>query len=1612
MVVRAEQQLAELLELVIERVRSRLEPERASIAEEFVRQFYSNVPPDDICHTAPDNLYGAALALLGLASDREIGVPKIRVYNPHLEEHGWKASHTVVEIVNDDMPFLVDSITAALGSYDAEVHLVIHPVFRVSRDQNQLTAIHPIESAPKDSHAESIMHVQISEQAAELLPNIESDLGKVLADVRSAVTDWKDMRQRCQDLADELEKTPPALPQDEIAEGIAFLRWAADDHFTYLGYREYSFSGKGSAAVAKITPESGLGILRNKDIVMFDGLRNLGKLPEEVRHFVRQPELLRITKANHISTVHRRVHLDTIAVKCFDSKGNVTGERLFAGLFTSVAYSRSPSEIPLLRQKVSNSLARAGFQPSSHDGKALTHILETYPRDDLFQIDDAELYEIAKGILHLQERQRVALFMRRDAFERFVSSLVYVPRDRYDTNLRIKFQAILEESLGGHVTAFYTHLGDTALARIHFIVKTTPGKIPEVDVPSLEQKLVEASRSWVNRLEEAVIDARGEEQGIRCMRRFARAFPVGYQDHFNEQAAVFDIARIEHTMETGDIAMNLYRPIEARDHKAHFKIYVEGESVPLSDVLPMIENMGLRVMGERPFEVRPTDAERTVWIQDFVMVSEDNSPIELSKVRDAFHEAFGQVWRRQMENDGFNKLVVRAGLVSREVTVVRAYCKYLRQARIPFSQAYMEGTLKNNPHITRLLVNLFQTRFDPAKAKGSSKACAQIKSEILGLLEEVSNLDEDRIIRRFLNVIEATLRTNFYQMAEDGSPKSYISFKLDSRRIDELPLPRPFREIFVYSPQIEGVHLRFGMVARGGLRWSDRLEDFRTEILGLVKAQQVKNSVIVPVGSKGGFVVKQPPAPEEGREAFLNAGIACYKTFISGLLDVTDNLKGGDVVPPRDVVRRDDDDPYLVVAADKGTATFSDIANGVSVEYGHWLDDAFASGGSAGYDHKKMGITARGAWESVKRHFREIGKDIQNEDFTCIGIGDMGGDVFGNGMLLSKHIRLIGAFNHLHIFVDPNPDAAKSWKERKRLFDLPRSAWTDYNAKLISKGGGVFDRRAKSITLTPEMKKSFGIEGKQVTPNELIKAMLKSDVELLWFGGIGTYIKAAEETDADAGDRANDALRINGRDLRAKVVGEGANLGLTQRGRIEYGSRGGRLNTDSIDNSAGVDCSDHEVNIKILLGDVEQAGDMTRKQRDKLLEEMTDEVAELVLRDNYLQSQAITVTHQLGAHLLDRLARFMRQLEKSGNLDRYIEFLPDDEEISDRMKRGVGLTRPELAVLLSYSKLVLYDEILASGLPDDPYMEADLRDYFPTPLRKNFADRIRSHRLRREIIATVITNNMVNRVGITFVPEVKEKTGMSSEDIARAYLISCTIFSIPELWQAIETLDNKVPASVQGSLLADCGRLVERGTVWFLREARYPLDIAGQIKTFGTGVKAIWQKLDELISDADRRIIDKRTAGYVEQGVPEDLARKIAGLALMSPACDIVRIADHSGIAVETVGQIYFTIGARFGFDWLRRAAGQLPTDSAWDKLAVTAIIDDFYGHQGELTSRMLETAKNGADTDGIIDSWAEPRRPRVARTEQLLGELGAAGVPDLAMLAVANRQLKSMVSS
>ncbi|MGF7176429.1 NAD-glutamate dehydrogenase [Azospirillum doebereinerae] len=1593
-------QLAEL-------VRSRVPNARA---ERFVQRFYGNVPPDDFLRATPEQLYGAALAMWQWGQQRHPGAARVRVYSPRLDEHGWQSDRSVVEIVNDDMPFLVDSVTAELNRQGVTVHLVIHPVVRVVRDASGRleTLLEPGEEQD-GARDESFMHCLIDPQSdPAALARLRDGLEHVLADVRAAVEDWEPMRERVRAARDDSARAPDPADAAETAD---FLTWVDAGNVTLLGSRRYD-------AIPGRTPDepwlelvegSGLGVLRDPEVTVFDEHGHAAVLPAEIRAFLHQPRPLLVTKGTRLATVHRAVPLDAMLVKRFDEAGNVVGALLTVGLFTSVAYNRSPREIPFLRRKVADVMAKAGFDPAGHDGKALLNILETYPRDELFQIAVPELYEATLGILHLQERQRLALFVRRDPFERFVSCLVFVPRDRYDTALRRKIQALLEAGFNGACTTTHTQLSESTLARLHLIIRTEPGRIPAVDVEELETRLVQAARGWGDRLRDALIEARGEETGNALLRRYADAFPAGYREEFGAETAVHDIDRIEQAVAQKRLGITLLRPLEAEGDELHVKIYHQGSPVPLSDVLPMLEHMDLKVITEQPYDVAAAGGEPPVWIHDFTARTQTGVTADCVQVKELFQQAFSAVWDGRMEDDGFNRLILRAGLSGREVTVLRAYAKFLKQARFAYAQDTVEATLAAHPQTARLIARLFAARFDPRHRADE----APIVEAIDTALDAVTNLDDDRILRRFVTLVRATLRTNAYQTAPDGAPKPYLSLKLDSGAIDELPLPRPWVEVFVYSPRMEGVHLRGGKVARGGIRWSDRREDFRTEILGLMKAQMVKNTVIVPVGSKGGFVVKRPPPASAGREAIQAEGIECYKLLMRGLLDLTDNLSAdGTVIPPNDVVRHDGDDPYLVVAADKGTATFSDIANGVSLDHGFWLGDAFASGGSVGYDHKAMGITARGAWESVKRHFREAGTDIQTTDFTVVGVGDMSGDVFGNGMLLSKHIRLLAAFDHRHIFLDPDPDAAVSWEERNRLFALPRSSWADYDRSKLSKGAMIVERSVKTVELTPEIRARFGIETAHIAPIELMRRLLTAQVDLLWFGGIGTYVKASTESNAEAGDKANDALRIDGRDIRAQVVGEGANLGVTQRGRIEAARTGVRLNTDAIDNSAGVDTSDHEVNIKVLLGDVVGRGDMTLKQRDRLLAAMTDEVGSLVLADNYRQSQALTIAQAQGAALLEAQARFIRALEKAGRLNRAIEYLPTEEELAQRMAERRGLTRPELAVLLAYAKITLYDDLLASDLPDDPAMAEDLLRYFPQALREGQRDAIGRHRLRREIVATQVTNSLVNRVGPTFVKETMEKTGLGPADVARAYAIVRDVFQLRPLWDAIDALDNRVPAALQTALVLESVRLMERAVAWFLVNAGHPLDLAAETAAFRPGVEALTASLDTVLDAEESSRLAARVAESAGQGVPDDLARRLAALPVLAAAPDLVRIAEKTGRAVAAVASVYFGLGRRFGLEWLRDRADGAKVDNHWQRQAVAAIVDDLFAHQSALTVRVLENGA-GEDTaaDTVVEEWIARRRPVVERVEQLLAELRAQPAIDLAMLAVANRQLRGLIA-
>ncbi|MDT3399899.1 NAD-glutamate dehydrogenase [Streptomyces sp. B1866] len=1680
----------------------------------YLQHYYLHTAPEDLTDRDPVDVYGAALSHYRLAESRPQGTANVRVHTPTVEENGWTCSHTVVEVVTDDMPFLVDSVTNELTRQGRGIHLVVHPTVVVRRDlTGRLIEIlgPPPEPhrgggarpgpLPHDALTESWIHVEIDRETdREDLKQITAYLLRVLSDVREAVEDWEKMRGAALRIAEGMPSEPTAadVPGQEVEEARELLRWLADDHFTFLGYREYELrrvatEDGGEEDVLTAVPGTGLGILRSdprhraareaggdeaapsggpgggegggaripppgrhfRDGDTADGAPlvparpgspSFNRLPADARAKAREHRLLVLTKANSRATVHRPSYLDYIGVKKFDADGNVVGERRFLGLFSAAAYTESVRHVPVIRRKVREVLDHAGFAPHGHDGRDLLQILETYPRDELFQTPVSQLRSIATAVLYLQERRRLRLFLRQDEYGRYYSALIYLPRDRFTTDVRVRLTDILLEELHGRAPVDFTALHtESVLSRLHFVVRVPPGSelpdLTDADVERIEARLVEAARSWADAFGEALGAEVGEERAAELLRRYAGAFPEGYKADHTPRGAVADLVHLERV--TGgerEFALSLYEPVGAAPGERRFKIYRAGGQVSLSAVLPVLNRLGVEVVDERPYELRCADGT-TAWIYDFglrVPLRRGAGPGDAGAfpddARERFQNAFAAVWTGQAENDNFNQLVLGAGLDWRQAMVLRAYAKYLRQAGSTFSQAYMEDTLRTNVHTTRLLVSLFEARMSPERQRAGTELTDALLEELEATLDQVASLDEDRILRSFLTVIRATLRTNHFQSAsegsggwgqsasegsgrrgqtaEDGTPHAYLSLKLDPQAIPDLPAPRPAYEIWVYSPRVEGVHLRFGKVARGGLRWSDRREDFRTEILGLVKAQMVKNTVIVPVGAKGGFVGKRLPDPAADRDAWLAEGIACYKIFISGLLDITDNLVGGQVVPPRDVVRHDGDDTYLVVAADKGTATFSDIANEVAEAYGFWLGDAFASGGSAGYDHKGMGITARGAWESVKRHFRELGHDTQTQDFTVVGVGDMSGDVFGNGMLLSEHIRLVAAFDHRHIFLDPNPDAAVSYAERRRLFELPRSSWADYDAALLSAGGGVYPRTAKAIPVTPQVRAALGLERRvtKLTPAELMKAVLKAPVDLLWNGGIGTYVKASTESHGDVGDKANDAIRVDGQDLRVQVVGEGGNLGLTQLGRIEFAAAGGRVNTDAIDNSAGVDTSDHEVNIKILLNTLVVDGDLTVKQRNKLLAEMTDEVGALVLRNNYAQNVVLSNSLRQAPDLLHAHQRVIRRLVRDGRLNRALEFLPTDRQVRERMSAGRGLTQPELAVLLAYTKITAADELLRTGLPDDPHLRGLLHAYFPRALRERFPDRIDAHPLRREIVTTVLVNDTVNTGGASFLHRMREETGASTEEIVRAQSAARAIFDLNAVWDEVESLDNAVPAEAQTRIRLHSRRLVERGTRWLLANRPQPVEIAETIDFFRERVAAVWAHLPKLLRGADSEWYQRIHDEMAEVGVPEDLAAHVAGFSSAFPALDIAAIAERTGKEPIAVAEVYYDLADRLGIAQLMDRIVELPRADRWQSMARAAIREDLYAAHAALTADVL-SAGNGASTpEQRFKEWEERNASILQRARATLEEIHGSETFDLANLSVAMRTMRTLL--
>ncbi|MEP9381479.1 NAD-glutamate dehydrogenase [Nocardioides sp. KR10-350] len=1583
-------------------------PERDSV-ERLLPAYVRHVAAEDLAGRSPQDVRGALTSHLALATTRPQGTARVRVSTPTTTDEGWSAGgRSVVEIVVDDMPYLVDSVTMELAREHRDVHLVVHPVFDVVRDlTGALQGVAPVadaSSSPADGAVrESWMHIEIDRVPDEDTGRIVADLQRVLQDVREAVEDSAKLRQRLADIVAELRRTPPvSVDPAEAAEAAALLEWLADDHFTFLGYREYRLGyadgaegpeAGGEPAYLRGVPGTGLGILRaDPDLSPEKGL-----MPPKVRERAREKTVLVLAKANSRATVSQRAYLDHVGVKVFDESGAVVGERRFLGLFTTRASRESVTRIPVLRVKVAQVLRDSGFDPRSYGGKELLDVLETYPRDELFHTPVEELEPMAETATGARERRTLRVFVRPDTYGRYVSVLVSLPRDRYSTSVRERFAQILTEELGGTDLEFNVRIGETTNARVHFVVHVPPGSLDDgVDVAALERRLQAATRSWRDDLVSALIAAYGED-GAGRLARFLDAFPEAYKEDFAPTVAAEDLGRLENLAPPSGVDFAVYQEPGAPVEEVRLKVYRVGEAMSLSHVLPMLTSLGVEVTDERPYEL--DGLEHRTLVYDFGLRCGDRATWQRpEEEQERLCDALRALWAGRSEVDGFNALVLEAGLTHRQVTVLRAYAKYMRQGGTPFSQSTIETALRSNVAITRLLLDLFAERFDPTGTGGRQDAIAE---EIGAALDDVASLDQDRILRSYLAHIRATLRTNYWQTRE-GAPKDYLSLKLEPTMLPDLPQPRPAYEIFVYSPAVEGVHLRFGAVARGGLRWSDRRDDFRTEILGLVKAQMVKNTVIVPVGAKGGFVPKRLPDPSADREGWLREGRAAYVTFISGLLDVTDNLVDGKTVPPPDVVRHDGDDSYLVVAADKGTATFSDLANSVAADYGFWLGDAFASGGSVGYDHKAMGITARGAWVSVQRHFRELGLDTQREDFTVVGVGDMSGDVFGNGMLLSEHIRLVAAFDHRDIFLDPDPDPATSYAERRRLFDLPRSSWQDYDRSLISSGGGVYSRRLKSIRIDDACRRALGIDAgvTSMTPAELISAILEAPVDLLWNGGIGTYVKASHEPHSAAGDKTNDAVRVDGRDVRARVVGEGGNLGLTQAGRVEYAMHGasgvgGRINTDAIDNSAGVDTSDHEVNLKILLDRQVAAAELTTADRNALLGEMTDEVADLVLADNEEQNLALANAAAHAPSLLHVHEEWMARLEERGVLDRAVEGLPSTAEVRRRLETGGALTAPEHAVLMSWTKIELARELIDTDLPDDPYIAAGLPAYFPSLVRERFPEAIEAHPLRREIVVTQVVNDVVNHAGKTFWPRLVAETSAPISDLVLARFVARDVFGVAEVLDEIRALDHRVEAGLQTRMRVDARTLVERATRWLV--AHRPGEGSAAVERFRGPVQEVLARLPELLTGAELAAYDARRERLLDGDVPAGLASRVAILPAAYVLLAVVDVALRERLDPVEVTRTHVIVGERLGLPTVLDRIVALPREDTWESMARAAIREDLHAAHAELTARALHDP-----------AWLDSRE--VAHAADMLGRIVADENADLARLSVGLRVIRGLL--
>ncbi len=1578
----------------------------------FAHKLFDLFPLEEFADERIEDIQGFVHSLYLFTGKVDSQHAKVRVFNPVLEEDGWVSNATAIFIMQRDMPFLVDSIRILLNRAGLDVQVIKSTLLNVIRDEEG-NLIDPLGSEDDPaSRPEALIFLDVDlHSSREELQALEHDILDVLEDVKVVTDDFLPMTERLNKAIIDVTNNYAQLPENEAAEFAAFLEWLRDGAFIFQGVAEFKLLKGRQVPGLKPIADRQLGIFRRHNLT--GDKVPLSELSPGIQAFYQDEAPMAFTKSSCRSRVHRQAYSDFIVLKHYDQHGQVVGEYLFMGLYTSAVYRISPFQIPLIRQRVEQVLERAGFLPGSHDFKAMRQLIELHPRDELFHSSAEELYNTLVGIWQISERRVVRLFVRVDPFEKFINCLIYMPRDIYRTSIRTRIEEVLKSEYGATECEFNTIFSESILARTQYVLRIESNRYREVDQRALISRIISITQDWGDELAESALEQWGEEMGRVMTQRYRDAFPASYRDHFDHRSAIHDIGLFHSLTGEGEIATSFYQPVGAERNVMRFKLFHREKQLELSALVPMLENLGFRVLGEHPYQISPRDST-DIWLHDFTLRFALDVDVDVSLVRNAFQDAFQAVWTQQTENDRFNHLVVGARLEWRTVAMFRLYARYMKQLGSNYSQDFIADTLAANLEITRNLVALFRCLFDPKVVNSQSEEYGRpdrLTEKVLTALDGVSNVNEDKVLRSYLQLVTATHRTNFFQLDSEGNYKPYVSVKLAPREIPDAPEPRPLFEIFVYSPRMEGVHLRGGKVARGGLRWSDRLEDYRTEVLGLVKAQQVKNAVIVPTGAKGGFVAKQVPR-NASRDELLQEGIACYQMFVRGLLDLTDNIVGGEVLAPKSLVRRDYDDPYLVVAADKGTASFSDYANDISLAYNHWLGDAFASGGSYGYDHKKMGITARGAWVSVQRHFRELGLNTQTEDFTVIGIGDMAGDVFGNGMLRSEHIRLVAAFNHQHIFLDPDPDAVVSFTERQRLFELPRSSWEDYDPSLISAGGGVYSRAAKAVPLSEQVRARFGISEKVLKPNELIHELLQAEVDLIWNGGIGTYVKAATESHQDAGDRTNDPVRVNGRELRCRVFAEGGNLGITQRGRIEYALNGGACNTDFIDNAGGVDCSDHEVNIKILLNELVLSEDLTTKQRNQLLVEMTDQVAELVLNNNYRQTQAISLAHYRCQTNFSEYWRTLSEWEAAGQINRTLEFLPDDDTLKDRVKRSQGLTHPELSVLVSYAKILIKEAVLKSDAPEDAYVARAINGAFPRRLLESYPDQVAHHSLRREIITNQLVNEMVNLMGVNYFHRQIASTGAAVDDVVRAYVVVRDILRLERYWQRVEKLDYELPAEVQFELFYSLMRLGRRASRWVLRNRRSCLNPQKEVRTLGPKLVELQLLLPTLSSRQDSSGWQEEVERLVSQGVQEEVAMLVSSSNFLFFGFGIADLAASSGKPVGLVLELYYKLSAELDMEWFADQIIHLDPATRWEDFARESFVDDLENQRRSLARALLTEIHMLEDIDGVIHVWKASQAPLIKRWQDMMKELHSAPAYDFAMFSVALRELLDLVQS